>query len=195
MVVVGIDLAGSEKRETGICILDKKLNAKVFTVFSDEEIVRNVKSVKPSVIAIDAPLALPKGRKSLSERSKHHLRKCDRELLEMGIKFFPVTLGPMRKLTRRGIKLKKILEKEGFKVIETYPGAAYDIFGIQRKDSRKLVSGLRRQGIKGLSPLCSKHEVDAVTCALVANMYLKGSYLALGSKEEVLMILPKSISR
>ncbi|MDI6806665.1 MAG: DUF429 domain-containing protein [Candidatus Aenigmarchaeota archaeon] len=193
MVVVGIDLAGSEKRETGFCILDKDLNAKVFTLFSDKEIINAVKSAKPLVVAIDAPLALPKGRKSLNKRGKPHLRQCDKELLELGIKFFPVTLGPMRKLTERGIRLKKTLEKIGFRVIETYPGAAQDILKIPRKQKniKKLLNGLKKQGIKGLHSKLSGDELDAVTCALVAEMYLKGNYSALGSEDEVLMILPK----
>jgi predicted nuclease with RNAse H fold len=54
-------------------------------------------------------------------------------LLRMKIKFFPLTLGPMRKLTERGIRLKKILEKKRLDVVETYPGAAQDILKIPRK--------------------------------------------------------------
>lgn len=196
MKVVGIDLAGSEKRETGFCILDEKLNAKAFTLFSDEEILENVKRVNPVVIAIDAPLALPKGRKSLEDKSKIHLRKCDEELLKMGIKFFPITLGPMRKLTERGIRLRRILEKNGFKVIETYPGAAQDLLGMPRvkRNKKKLLRDLKKFGIN-LPSCLSEHELDALTCALVARMYLDKQYLALGDRKEILMILPKPHKR
>jgi predicted nuclease with RNAse H fold len=38
----------------------------------------------------------------------------------------------MRKLTERGIKLRKILEKK-YEVIEVYPGATQDILKIPRK--------------------------------------------------------------
>ncbi|MGC8812129.1 MAG: DUF429 domain-containing protein [Candidatus Aenigmatarchaeota archaeon] len=194
MKVVGIDLAGSEKRETGFCVLDEKLKAETYVLFKDEEIIKEVERVKPKVISIDAPLALPKGRPSLSKKYKNypHLRECDRELLRMRIRFFPITLGPMRKLTKRGIKLKKIFEEKGFEVIETFPGAAQDLLKIpRRKEKEKLRKGLIKLGIKGIKEEISEHELDAITCALVGKFYLEKNYLAIGDKKEVLMILPK----
>jgi predicted nuclease with RNAse H fold len=188
---IGIDLAGSPKRPSGICILDEEMNAQTFIVYSDEEIIKIVKDVKPLVIAIDAPLFLPKGRKSLSERGDVHLRSCDRELLKMGIKFFPITLGPMRMLTERGIKLRAILEGLGYKVIETYPGAAQDILKIPRKkDPVGLENGLVKIGIKIKKSNLSNDELDAITCALVAKMYFENKYSALGVPDEGYMILP-----
>jgi predicted nuclease with RNAse H fold len=191
MKVIGIDLAGVETRPTGFCILDKKLNAEIFVVYTDKEIIQRISEIKPEIIAIDAPLALPKGRKSLKERNNIHLRECDRQLLKMGIKFFPITLGPMRKLTERGIKLRKFLEKR-FEVIETYPGAAQDILKIPRKQKgiEKLKKGLMKLGIKGIENSISHDELDAVTCALVGKLYLDKNYLPIGDPKEVLMILP-----
>jgi len=66
-----------------------------------------VKNAQPDLIAIDAPLNLPPGRKSLDDKNGEHFRPCDRELQKRGIRFFPITLGPMRSLTQRGIDLKK----------------------------------------------------------------------------------------
>ena len=102
MKVIGIDLAGSEKRPTGVCLMNEKMEVLVKTLFLDEEIVDYVKKLRPELVAIDAPLSIPKGRKTIDDRSGPHLRKCDEELLRMGIKFFPITLGPMRKLTKSG---------------------------------------------------------------------------------------------
>ena len=68
MIIVGIDLAGSTKRKTGICILNNRLIAKTSIVYTDNEIIELVERVKPDLIAIDAPLSLPYGRKSLDER-------------------------------------------------------------------------------------------------------------------------------
>ncbi len=195
--VVGIDLAGSERRKTGFCVLDERLIARTKVLYKDGEILEEVRKVKPEVVAIDAPLALPKTRPSLAKKYSKlgHLRECDRELLKMGIKLFPITLGPMRKLTRRGIRLRKKLEKEGFKVIETYPGAAQDILKIPRKQEgiEKLRKGLIKLGIKGdvRKKGISDDELDAITCALVAKMYADGNYLAIGDKTEILMILPR----
>jgi len=168
MSVVGLDLAGVESRPTGLCIL-KGLIAETFLVHTNEEIVRKTEETKPKIIAIDAPLSLPAGRKSIEQRTKVHLRECDKELLKKGIKFFPVTIGPMRKLTSRGITLRRILESKHFKVIEVYPGGAQDILKIPRKQRglRRLREGLEKHGIKGLNDKMTDHELDAATCALV----------------------------
>ena len=152
MLVIGLDLSGSEKRPTGFCILEK-MNVETNLVYSNEEIIQKIEKLKPNIIAIDAPLSLPEGRKSIEEKTNVHLRECDKELLRRKIKFFPITLGPMRKLTERGIRLKNILEGKGFKVIEVYPGGAQDVLKIPRKQNGldKLVNGLKRLGIKGLN--------------------------------------------
>ena len=99
----------------------------------------------------------------------------------------------MRQLTERGILMRVALEKKGLIVIETYPGAAQDILHIPRKGRRldKLAGGLSLAGIKGLDSTISGHELDAVTCALVGIMYLRGIYRAIGDPDEMLMILPR----
>lgn len=191
-VVVGVDLAGSERRPTGICVL-KGLIAETKIVYGDEELIKEVARVKPKVIAIDAPLSIPKGRKTLEERSSHHLRKCDKELLRRRIKFFPVTLGPMRKLTERGIKLKKVFEDSGFRVIEVYPGGAQDILGIPRKSKglKLLRRGLEKLGLKILRVELTDHELDAITAAYVGKLFLENKYEAYGDPSEGLIIMPR----
>lgn len=193
MKIVGVDLAGVQTKQSGFCILDEKLDAKTFLVFLDKEILKAVDRIKPDVVAIDAPLSLPKGRKSLKRKSNIHFRQCDKELWKHGIRFFPITLGPMRKLTERGIKLKEILERKKFEVIEVYPGGAQDILNIPRKQEglRGLKNGLRGIGIKGLKKSITHDELDAVTCALVGKLYLEKNHTALGDENEGLMIMPK----
>ena len=192
MIIVGIDLAGSEKRNTGICILNEKLEAKCFIVHKDEEILEMAERFKPDLIAIDAPLSLPKGRKSLEKKEKVHFRECDRKLLELGIKFFPITLGPMRTLTKRGIKLRKLLEKMGYRVIEVYPGATQDILKIPRKNVSLsgLRNGLNKLGIKIENRNVSHDELDAITAAYTGYLYLKKMAIGLGDKEEGEIIVP-----
>jgi predicted nuclease with RNAse H fold len=192
MKILGIDLAGSEKRKTGICILNEKMEANCFCLFKNREILDLIEKEKPDLIAIDAPLSLPRGRKSLKKKSKIHFRRCDRELWEFGIKFFPITLGPMRKLTERGIKLRKFLEKK-YEVIEVYPGATQDILKIPRKQKglKKLKKGLEKLGIKILKKNPNGDELDAITCAFTGLLYLKGKFVAIGDKKEGQIILPK----
>jgi predicted nuclease with RNAse H fold len=182
MVIVGLDLAGVETRPTGYCKLTE-LRVETSLVYTDKDILNKIRKMCPRVIAIDAPLSLPPGRKTLEERTSSHLRDCDRELLKRGIKFFPLTLGPMRKLTERGMRLRKILEGENFKTIETYPGGAQDVLRIPRKQKglEKLKIGLENLGIKGLNSQMSDHEFDAVTSAYVGNLFLEGDAITYGN--------------
>lgn len=194
MTIIGIDLAGAPKRNTGFAVLKNTMEVKTKVLHTDDEIIKETLALKPKIISIDAPLCLPKGRKTLEERDAPHLRKCDRQLLKMKIKFFPITLGPMRMLTKRGIMLKKIFEKKGFEVIESYPGAAQDVLNIPRKGAglETLKKGLIKYGFTGdvKKKDITHDELDAITSALVGKFYIEGNYLALGSLEEGLMILP-----
>ena len=191
MLIVGLDLAGVEGRPTGFCIL-AGMKTETSLMYTDKEILGKIKESRPAVVAIDAPLSLPPGRKSLEERTGVHLRECDRELLKRGIKFFPVTLGPMRKLTKRGINLRRILEAEGFTVIEAYPGGAQDVLRIPRKQKglEKLKAGLESLGVEGLKSQISDHELDAVTCAYVGKLFLEGKAVTYGAPDEGI-VMPK----
>jgi predicted nuclease with RNAse H fold len=193
---VGIDLAGSPNRPTGFCVVDRKNHVKCQILYTDMEVVASVKKVEAKVVAIDAPLALPKGRHCLKEhcRGRTHFRACDRVLTMMRIRFFPITIGPMRALTERGIRIAKILRQMHIEVIETFPGAAQDILGIPRKQDgvEALQAGLLSLGCKGdlIRRQLTGDELDAVNCALVAKSYASGSYLAIGDPSEIMMILP-----
>ena len=81
MSIVGIDLAGVENRPTGFCVLN---NMKVDTcvLFTDNQILEKINQINPNLIAIDAPLCLPPGRKNIQEITNVHLRECDKELLK-----------------------------------------------------------------------------------------------------------------
>jgi hypothetical protein len=191
MLVVGLDLAGVESRPSGFCVLDG-LKVETCVFYTDREIIQKIEELKPKVIAIDAPLSLPPGRKNIEEKTNVHLRECDKELLKRRIKFFPITLGPMRKLTERGINLKKILKNKSFKVIEVYPGGAQDILKIPRKQQGldKLRKGLEKLKIEGLTSKMNDHELDAVTCALVGKLFLEKKSETLGSLENGI-VMPK----
>ncbi len=190
--MVGIDLAGSPKRNTGVCALTGTRVVKFDTLFENDEIISFVKEYHPDIIAVDAPLNLPPGRKSLEDRNGEHFRPCDRELLRRGIRFFPITLGPMRSLTNRGILLKRKFNRMKFKVIEIYPGAAQDVWGIPRKQFGlvKLRHGLERLGIRGLRRGMNGDELDAVSAAIVGTMYLQGQAEVLGNFRQGAIVVP-----
>jgi predicted nuclease with RNAse H fold len=191
MVVAGLDLAGVETRPTGFCKLDG-MHATTADLYTDEEIKHETLKCSPEVIGIDAPLSLPPGRASLEDREGPHLRQCDRELIKTGVKLFPLTLGPMRKLTKRGILLRQFFEAKGFRVLEVYPGGAQDVFGIPRKQNGvdKLLLGLENIGITGLNSELSNHQLDAATAAYVCKLYLEGKCITYGSGRETI-VMPK----
>ncbi len=196
-VVVGVDLAGSPRRKTGLCLLRGMTAASTETMHSEDEILSFIDRARPDLVAIDAPLNLPPGRKSLEERNGEHFRPCDRELLRRGIRFFPITLGPMRSLTTRGIALKDILLQRGYRVIEIYPGAAQDIWKIARKQGglSRLRRGLEKLGLKGLAKNMNGDELDAASGALVGRLYLKGQTEVLGNFSEGAIVIPRPVSQ
>lgn len=194
MSIVGLDLAGVESRPTGFCILEN-MKAETSLVYKDEEMLKRIEESKPKIVAIDAPLSLPAGRESIEQRTNAHLRECDKELLRRGIRFFPVTLGPMRKLTSRGMNLRRAIEDRHFGVIEVYPGGAQDVLGIPRKQKglERLRAGLERVGVRGLNNRMSDHELDAVTCAFVGKLLLEGKSITYGNSEQAI-VMPKGES-
>jgi predicted nuclease with RNAse H fold len=192
LTIIGIDLAGSVRRNTGICILHGNTISQYRTVFDDKEILEFIVKGHPDLIAIDAPLNLPPGRRTIEDRNGEHFRPCDRELLKRGIRFFPITLGPMRSLTKRGISLNKKFKRMGFRTIEIYPGAAQDIWNIPRKQHGlgRLRSGLERLGIRGLGRTMNGDELDAVSGAFVGRLYLQGKAEVIGNFEQGAIVLP-----
>jgi len=188
-LIMGIDLAGSPHRPTGLCFL-REMEVSTQLAYENREIISLIKEKKPYLVAIDAPLSLPVSHSS--NKNKVSLRACDEELRRRRIPFFPPTLGPMRQLTERGKWLRKKIEAMGIKVIEVYPGAAQDIWGLPRarREAAKLRLGLQKMGLKGLKKKMTAHELDAVTAALVGYYYLQGKTEGIGASEEGLIILP-----
>jgi predicted nuclease with RNAse H fold len=187
-LVVGIDLAGSPRRPTGVCLL-RGLRAQTRIAFSDEDILNTVHHARPDLVPIDAPLSLPKGRRTIHDRSGEHFRDCDRELRRRGIRFFPVTLGPMRMLTERGLALKAKIRAMGYRAIECYPGAAQDVWGLprQHQNLKGLLAGLRKLGMRGLTKASTSDELDAATAALVGRWALLGRGEMLGGKNGIVI--------
>lgn len=194
--VVGIDLTGSEKRATGWALLMGD-RAETKLVRTDDELVRETIAAKPDIVSIDSPLSLPGG--GTEPRPDYPIyRKCELALKRMGISVFWALLPSMKMLTMRGRRLAGELRANGLKVIESYPGAAQDILQIPRKGSslEELKLGLGRAGIRGefLTAKVSHDELDAITSALVGVFFLANDFIALGTKEEDYLIVPRSPS-
>lgn len=185
--IVGVDLAGSPRRVTGLCALRSDLSCELAKAKLDNEILSFILEKSPSVIAIDAPLSFPAGGESL--------RRCDRELMKMGVRPLPPVLGPMRMLTERAIKLKNALGEFGYRVIEVFPTGARKILGLpSKRNLEALRLGLISLGIKGLPKEVNAHLLDAVTCAFIGVLYLKREFVRIGDEKEGVIIMPKPSS-
>ncbi|KKM68158.1 hypothetical protein LCGC14_1463740 [marine sediment metagenome] len=178
--VIGIDLTGSEKRASGVACLWDNNSVLTLRLKADEHIMTTVRTMKPDLVSIDSPLSLP-------EDSTKIYRSCELELKRRGIGVYWCLLPSMKALTLRGIALAEALRAKGLTVIESYPGAAQDILGIPRKNKgiQVLAEGLAEYGIKG-DLAVSHDELDAITSAIVGQLYLEGKYEALGC-----LIIPK----
>ncbi len=151
--VVGIDLAGKEENPTGFCVL-RASGAKTKKVFTDEEILQEIRKLKPQVVAIDAPLWLPKP--GVAWRIGEIL------LMQRGFRPLSLLLPSMRMLALRAKNLAREIRKMGIEVIEVFAGASEKILGLKKERGK------------------SKDEYDALLCALTAKAYVEGKYEDLG---------------
>ena len=82
------------------------------TIYTDEELFEQINNLNPSLIVIDAPLSLPKGRCCLEKECKcaigGHFRQSEREIRLYG-PVLPLTFRGMKMLTMRGVNLASTL--------------------------------------------------------------------------------------
>ncbi len=152
MRVAGVDLA--VVRPSAIAVLDDCELVAYLSAMELDEIVAALRPYKPAVVAIDAPLTRPEG----------WLRDVEKELRKMGYKLLPPLMGPMAKLTERGIKLAQMLGN----AIEVHPRTSMKAMGLNPQDLEE----------KYRPP--TKDHLDAVLAALTALAYLRGLYRAIG---------------
>lgn len=147
-VVIGIDLAGKDKNETGFCVLKEgKTSAKV--LFSNEELLEEIEKEKPDLIAIDAPFDFP---------SEGFFRNSDDLLRKRGFTPLSPVFRGMQPLVERAKVLVKILKDKNYKVIEVFPKATEHILGLNKDEK------------------ANDHEYDSLLCALTGKAYLENKY-------------------
>lgn len=187
MKIIGIDLAGKQDNPTGICVLNQD-HVILKTVYNNKDIIDYVKKVNPTLIAIDAPLSLPKGRCCLEKDCKcakfGHYRQAEREIHPYG-RVLPLTFRGMKILTLRGIKLAREL-KEDFQLIETHPRTSQKQLGIN--DIKEDLSPIYK-----LPSDPTEHELDALLAAVTGYLYLKEECIKLGDPEEGIIVIPNKL--
>jgi len=188
MNILGIDLAGSEKRPTGIAYLDNQNKIKTKILYLNEEILSIARSFLE--IFIDAPISLPHGRKSLEENNGIHFREFEIKIRKLGIKVLPSTLGPMRMLTKRAMYLKDLFDKQNKKVYEVFPAGFYRIMNTPKKmkDIVKLYNDL---GYQLEDKIYIQDEIDAIACLITGIMFKQNkAFLIEGIDGSI--VLPKN---
>ncbi|MBS7621726.1 DUF429 domain-containing protein, partial [Candidatus Bathyarchaeota archaeon] len=175
-VIIGIDLAGKKENPTGLAVWRNK-NVETCLIYTDKEILEKVTRANPKIVAIDAPLKLPKSG---------IFRKADKELIKRGYRVFPPVLPAMKKLTLRAIRLNRLIMEMGIQTIEVHPTSTRKALGMPIKDWKTIQNILKSIGLAGsLSQRAlTPHEIDAVTAALTGYFYMEGLTEILGDFEE-----------
>lgn len=174
MIVAGIDLAATSRRPSGVAVISDKTLLFIGKAYYDQEIIDIMRSAKPSVVAIDAPL-------SPSDR----YREVDLLMKRSGYPVLPPGWRTMRLLVIRGVKLRETLQKYGIAVIETHPKSA--LKSCMCSLPAELFS---RVGINPGRRL-TRDEEDALIAALVAKYYIEGRAKSISAVDGVIYLLPK----
>ncbi|VVB51040.1 Uncharacterised protein [uncultured archaeon] len=183
MKVVGVDLAGSQRNDTGFCVLtvdesDKK-EVSVRLLKTDEEIIQHILEAQPQVIAIDSPLTY-----------KGSIRRCDELLAGYGV--LSPTLPGMEILAKRGTNLAEKLRQTA-EVIEISVKTSAKILGVAAdKNDLRYQKNLMNLNIGGdiTTRFLTKDELDAIVAASTAFLYTTGSTEKVGD-ENGTIITPK----
>ena len=184
--IIGIDLSGKPENPTGICFLDV-YNLHFSTLFENKDILNHINMKKPSLIVIDAPLSLPKGRCCLSKecscsKKGGHFREAEMEMRKYG-RTLPLTFRGMRMLTERGIQIAERLKDE-YIVLESHPRTVQKILGFSN-----LYEDLTNYF--ELPENISEHELDAALLIIAGVFYMRGEFMEFGDVDEGTIILPK----
>ena len=200
-ICVGIDLAGVPHRETGVAILGRGRLELLTSAGDDAEILDLARRAgRWGTVAINAPLTRPLGRCCLDDDCpcRHdpgtRSRQLERDLGRMGVPTLATAL--IKILARRGERLAAALRAQGPEPLEVYPFATLRILGLPWRGKRtpagrrKIYQSLRPL-VPGLRhPRASEHQLDAVVCALTAQLWRERRTRSVGLPEEGLMTIP-----
>ena len=198
---LGIDLAGVEHRETGIAILRDRYLDLLGSAGSDAEILELVAGAGPAAtVAINAPLTRPRGRCCLDDDCgcRHdpgtRSREVERQLGRMRVPTLATAL--IKVLASRGERLAGELRLAGWEPLEVYPYATLRLLGLPTAGKRTQLGRHRiHSALQALvpgfdHPDATEHQLDAVVCALTAQLWRDGRTTTVGAPDEGLMVIP-----
>ena len=175
----------------------------------DEFLVRLARSVKGTLIAIDAPLSLPRGMDCLEETchcqaiSRRGVRECELALRAKGIGcFYTTKRSIIKRMVYRAIAIKETLNQWDIQVIEVYPYATkVALWGknMPKKTTGAGVEFLRRK-VKALFletavriSSMGHDQLDAVMAAHTGYLFAQGHAEALGNRDEGVIYAPSNL--
>jgi len=181
-VIVGIDLAGKASKPTGWALLKDKY-VKTRHLYTTKEILNYTITSSPSLVAIDAPLSLPK---------EGMMREADKQMHKLGYHVFPPRFPAMKTLTMRAVLITKKLKEKKINVIEVHPTSTRKALRMPPKDWSRIQENLRQIGLKGdlENRVLTPHEIDAVTAALTAHLHITGKTSLVGEPKEGYIVVP-----
>jgi len=181
-IIIGIDLAGVEKNPTGWALWKNK-GISTCHLYENQEILEHLTRFEPTLIAIDAPVSLPK---------KGAMRKADKEMYRRGYPVFPPRFPAMEKLTLRAMKIIQQIKREELHILEVHPTSTRKALKIPTKDWEKIQNIFLHMGLKGdlETRVLTSHEIDAVTATLTGYLYLQGKTELIGDEEEGYIVVP-----
>ncbi len=178
VTVCGLDPSGSSKKPTGIAVLRDNRIVFYGVKYNDVDIIETINSFKPTVVAIDSPLSFP---------TRGWFREVDRKMIRLGYRVLPPMWNSMKPLVERSIKIMKMLENNGIKVIETHPRSA-----IKSSNCSNWVELVEKNGIeiKG-KQITNKDIIDAIIACIVALYYVKREAVSIKASDGVIYLLPR----
>lgn len=204
---LGIDLTSKEAKPSACLGLDRELNL-IYLGFlnGDSDILQVASRYDFELIAIDAPLSLPKGLCCLEESCSCQPmagvkgRNCERELAKLGIPcYFTTKKSIIKAMVYRGIRLRSELEAMDYEVIEVYPYASkVRLFGknISKKTTPAGLAFLKQHICQLLPNITAyidgvNHDMcDAAIAAYTAYLHSQGKTELCGEAEEGTIYLP-----
>ena len=178
--LAGIDLAGSERRITGLAVGDSEGRVLMVSgVRSDEEIIEALRRYGVLLVAVDAPLGHARG-----------YRDVDLAARRRGFKLLPPGWRGMRMLVDRALRLKSRLSSMNIRVVETHPRSALLNTGCSYEDWPRCLS--RHLVLEGVvEEELGRDLVDALIALAVARAYILGGAEAIRGRDGVIWLLPR----
>lgn len=162
--------------------------------------------LRPSVVAVDAPLGLPLGMDCLEPScpcqptSGLPGRACERELAHQGIGlFFTTKRSLIKQMVYEAIALRKHLQAHGIRVVEVYPYSVRRLLLGRHAPHKRSAQGQKAMrdalaplipGLERLPQALGHDGLDALLAALVGWLWSHGLTKALGREEEGVLVLP-----